>query len=54
MKDDMAEQEMTNVSETETEDFTGNLSDEALDRVQGGGRFNLTGNCTGSNIVPGN
>jgi hypothetical protein len=37
MEDDMSELEMTNEAETETEAFTDDLSDEALDRKQGGG-----------------
>ena len=35
----MSEQEMTSATEEEEEKFIDELSDEALDRTEGGGRF---------------
>ena len=44
----MPELDMTNQAETETEAFTDELSDDALDREQGGGKrlicFNFSSN----------
>ena len=42
----MSEMEMT--TEAEVEDFTDDLSDEALDRAEGVGRFFCTSNSSGS------
>jgi hypothetical protein len=48
MEDDMSEMEMTNAVETE-EEFTDELSDEALDREQGGGKY---GTLAGNSLAP--
>jgi hypothetical protein len=39
MEDLMPELEMKNEAEAEVEEFSDELSDEALDRQQGGGKF---------------